>query len=190
MKKSDTPQVGPGERRNFFRVDDILPVIDKKIDLDISCIKARVLFGLQFPGEPAIYPENPPDPSVSPALWKILLDIHNKLNLVLDALHPEVQCLSQAKNTPVSLSASGLRFTTDSPYQMGDLLEVRILLHLQYPLWLVLYGHVVKKTSLSESLQDVAIRFCDMDEEIRDKISQYCLKRQREIIREQRKQEV
>ncbi len=186
MEKYDPLEIEQGERRNFFRVDDVLPVIMRKIDMDMSCIKARMLFSLQSRGENPVYPDLPPDEGISPDLWKLLLDINSKLNLVLDVLHPESQSLSQAPSIPISLSASGIRLKTELPFNPGDLLELRILLQLQYPLWLALYGHVVKKVPLSDTVNDLAIRFCDMDEEIRDKISQYCLKRQREIIREQR----
>lgn len=186
MEMNDRADVVQGDRRNFFRVDDVLPLVMKRVDMDISCIKARMLFTLQSREENPLYPDLPPDENIPPDLWKILLDINSKLNFVLEVLHPESQSLSQARNIPVSLSASGIRLKTESPFDLGDLLELRMMLQLQCPLWLALYGHVVKKTPVADDVYDMAIRFCDMDEEIRDKISQYCLKRQREIIREQR----
>ncbi len=185
MEQQEKIDVDQAKQRNFFRVDDVLPILVSKAELEMQYVKSRILYGFQSIGQ-SPHSELPPDESIPPALWKMLLDIQSKLNLVLDVFHPEAQKLSQATPLPLSLSASGIRLNTEHPLELGELVEVRILLQLQYPLWLLLYGHVVKKSVVSGTIHDMAIHFCDMDEEIRDKISQYCLKRQRELIREQR----
>jgi c-di-GMP-binding flagellar brake protein YcgR len=63
-----------------------------------------------------------------------------------------------------------------------------MLLPANPPVGILTHGKVVKMQETGNGEYDVGLSFVDIDEEVRDAIIQYTLKRQREIIRKQRQQ--
>ena len=174
------------ERRQYFRVDDILPIVIRVMDGDRSRVKAKVCSGFssgvpthQFHGEA-------PDERIPAPLWEMLVDIQTKLSLILNTLSQQGAGLSPAESKPVSLSAAGIRVLTRDTFALGQFVEVQMLLTLHAPVWIVVYGEVARFSSLDGGENEVAINFDEMDEEVRDMINYYTLKRQREVIRRQR----
>ncbi|HBD09399.1 MAG TPA: hypothetical protein DCZ69_14170, partial [Syntrophobacteraceae bacterium] len=94
--------------------------------------------------------------------------------------------LSLAESKPVSLSAAGVRLLTRDTFALGQFVEVQMLLSLHAPVWIVVYGEVTRFCPLDTGENEVAVNFDEMDEEVRDMINYYTLKRQREVIRRQR----
>ena len=175
------------ERRECFRVDDVLSTVCRKIDPHQLHLGSRILPGFV---EDYILPdgeEESPDEGVNPHLWKMLLQIQNRLGLILHRMNLEDEGVTKAQPVEISLSTGGAKFTTQDPYEAGDLLEVKILLPLDTPQWVVVYGEVVRSGNPGEEKKgEVAVRFVDMDEQVMEAIGRYCLKRQRGIIRKRR----
>jgi hypothetical protein len=186
MEQDDQAKSANEERRKYFRVDDVLPVVIKRIEDDPAKTKAMVCPGF-FPGfgHAAAY-DKPPDASVHPQLWDLLLEINSKLNLVLEKLCFENEGLTRAESKQVSLSAAGIRIRTRARYDLGATLEVQMLINTTGPVWVVVYGEVARLVDLADGECEVAINFFDMEDDVRDLINLYTLKRQREIIRKQR----
>jgi len=172
------------ERRGFFRVDDAFPVIAQKAEKRPPCKKSKVIAGYGS----GIYDSDLPDETISPLLWKMLSDINSKLGLILERLHLEGEGLLKAESRQVNVSASGIRFTVKEKVEIGDTLEVKMLLPTCPPVGIITYGNVVRVNDIGNGEYEVALHFSDMDDEVRDEIIQYTLKRQREIIRRQRQQ--
>lgn len=115
------------------------------------------------------------------SISQLLLQVNIKLEHLLSANHlsrPD----DRVRIDTVSLSASGIKLITEDTFSPGDLVEVRMLLNINKPFWVVVGGSVVRTTPLSESKHEVAISFADMDEMIRDEISRYALVDQKKQI--------
>lgn len=164
-------------------MDDFLPVTLKKVSGDCSCMKARIISGFRSGSDASTAYDDMLQDSVNPKIWKMLVEINTKLNLILDQFCLEREGLNKVERQVVSLSASGLRTKASERFEIGDFVEIGIYLPTNVPLWIAVYGKVMRNKEISPNEYEVAVRFCEMDEEIRDKIFQYTLKRQREIIR-------
>jgi hypothetical protein len=172
------------ERRGYFRVDDVIPILSKKVEDDAAYGKSKIISGyaVDFP-ETGV-----PEETIHPQLWKMLSDINIKLALILEKLDLEAEGLAKAESMPVNVSATGIRFTLKEKVEIGSTVEVKMLLPTSPPVGVVAYGHVVRVKDLDNGKYEVALHFSDMDDEVRDEIIQYALDRQREIIRKQRNQ--
>ncbi|HUJ19150.1 MAG TPA: PilZ domain-containing protein [Nitrospirota bacterium] len=171
--------------RGYFRVDDVFPFTWRKIPEGEPYRESCIFSGY---GMDAADLELPDD-SASPRLWKMLLDINAKLDVVIRHLHLESEGLIRARGVPVNLSASGLRFRLDSRPSIGDDLEVKILLPSYPPVGVLVIGRVVRIDEHAAAGFDISLHFIDLTDEVREVIIQYTLKRQREILSRQRRRE-
>ena len=174
------------ERRKYFRVDDILPVVVKGVEGDRSRVKAKICSGFSPGVSCRMTREEAHDERIPLRLWEMLVDIQNKLGLVLERLFQQSEGLTQAECKPVSLSAAGIALMTSEPFALDQFVEVQMLLTIHAPVWIVVYGKVTRFVEMEAGENELAISFADMDEDIRDMINYYTLKRQRELIRKQR----
>jgi len=177
------------ERREYFRVKDVLPMIAEKIEV-MAGKKSRVLSGY-FSGLGISHSaEDPPDGTISPKLWKVLCDINSKVDLILDRLFGKTEETASAQVKEISLSASGMNFTTQTELALGDLMEIKMILPLHPPVWVVVYGNVTRISEMNVEEREVAIHFNEIEDEVRDILSFYTIKRQREIIMKQRRHDI
>ncbi len=86
----------------------------------------------------------------------------------------------------VNISASGLRFTLSHSVEVGDVLEIKLLLPTYPPVAVFAYGEVKRVEALSGGKFEVAVEYLNMGEPVRNEIIQYTLSRQRETIRRSR----
>lgn len=173
-----------GEVREYFRVDDVFPVISGKVMEDSPYRKSKVFAGYSM----EIPNMDLSDGTINPRLWKILVDINTKLRLILEHLQLDSEGLIKAENIPVNISASGMRFKTKEKVDIGDTIEIKMLLPTSPPVGILTYGNIVRLNDIGNGEYEVAVRFSDMDDEVRDEIIQYTLKRQREILRKHKQQ--
>lgn len=167
------------EKRESFRVDDVFPLLYSKVDRDMPLRRSGFL-AAWFPETPE---GNEPDRTVTPALWKMLTTLNSKLNLILERLHLGDEGLLKAENRQVNMSASGMRFRVKEKIDIGDILEVKLLLPPAMPL--LIHGKVVRMSESADGDYNVALHFIDVDDEIQDRIVYYALNRQREIAKKQ-----
>jgi len=172
-------------KRGYFRVDDVFQVIYRKLAVDAPRSESRIYAGY---GE-EISDLNTAEQTVSPLLWKMLSDINAKLGLLLEKLSIENEGLTKAERIAVNISASGLRFAVGPEIEMGDLLEVKMLLPTSPVVGIVANTKVVRAEKQSAGVIDASLQFIDLTEEVRDVIIQYALRRQRDIVRHYREQD-
>jgi hypothetical protein len=177
------------ERREYFRVNDVLPLITKKIE-SMAGKKSRVLSGYFAGLGTANFVGDSVDATVNPKVWKMLCDINAKLDLILDRLFGNNDETANAESKEVSLSVSGISFTTKEKFDLGDLIEVRMYLPIHPPIWVIVYGNVVRSSEVNEEHHAVGIQFMEMENEVRDVVSYYTIKRQREIIMKQKRHDI
>lgn len=173
-----------GVNREYFRVDDVFPVIAKKVTGTLLNRKSKIFLGYVS----GIYEVGAHDETINPQLWKLLVDMNNKLGLILERLYLESEGFLKAEDKQVNISASGIRFAMEENVDAGDIVEVKMLLPTYPPVGILTYGKVVRVENRGNGLHEVALHFSDMDDDVRDEIIQYSIQRQREFIRKQKQQ--
>lgn len=169
-------------RRAFFRVDDELPLRVRKLAAGEQTVKSKVLSLYEFPRE---LPQPPEDAEglVGSALWKMLADLNNKMDLVLELLRGGYTDFLNQQRSAVNISASGVRYCSAERLETGSVVEITMLLAMRYPVCVTLGGTVVRAEELRNGEYSIAISFKDISDEVEDEIVQYTLKRQRELKR-------
>jgi len=169
--------------RSYFRVDDVVPLVVRKV----------------MPGEPVGVSRSFPFsdvasstfnetaiPDVDPRVWQMLVSIHTMLGMILERLDMRAEGFLKAENTRVNMSATGIAFRTKECLELGDLVEVKMLLPARPSLGMIVYGNVVRADDVGNGETEIALHFGEMSEDLRNEINQYSLMRQREIIRSAR----
>lgn len=168
------------DRREFFRIDDIIAISARKIypsEKKASKIISGELFELsEF---------DQPDPSISPKLWGLLNEINGKLNRILKILDKDYKDLPDCRYQRVNLSAGGIRFISDEPASKGELMEISMQLNTCPPLQIITYGEVVR-ASKRDGRYEIALSFRGIEEEVKEAILRYTLQRQRKLLRKER----
>lgn len=172
-------------KRGYFRVDDRFPVLHKKAMAGETHLESRIYAGH---GQELSDFETTDD-TVNPRLWRMLVDINAKLGLILERMNIEDEGLAKAERVAVNISASGIRFAVEDAFEMGDLIEVKMLLPTNPAVGIVVHGKVVRVERPEAAGTVVSLHFIDLTEEVRDVIIQYTLKRQRDIVRRYREQD-
>ncbi len=168
-----------GEKREYFRIDDVIPLQCCKVPGGLPRRRARIVAGY---GTGMAEGQGIPDEIEDPALWKTLAEINAKLSLILQHLQLEQGGYTAAEDQSVNLSASGMRFTMKEPAMPGDTGELKFLLPSTPPVGIHAYGDIVRVREAGDNEFEVSVRFAGMDEEVRDEIIQYALKRQRDLL--------
>jgi c-di-GMP-binding flagellar brake protein YcgR len=68
----------------------------------------------------------------------------------------------------------------------GDILEIKVMLTMQNPLALFLYGEVVEASKHSPEF-DTSVQFIAIADFIRDEVIRFVFEREREILRDKRR---
>jgi hypothetical protein len=175
-----------GKERDSFRVSDILSVKANKVSEDeLPFMRSRVLTGFSIEASET----GPADETLQPQVWKILVAINKKLDLIMERLHLESEKFMAIEDRQVNLSESGMRFTMDERVEKGDMIEIKMILPEYPPVGILTFGEVVRVNSRGDKTYDIAVHFLDMDidSKVKDAIVKYLLRRQREILASKRK---
>jgi len=169
--------------RGYFRVDDVVPLIIRKM---APCEPVGVSRSFSFSENLALTPMERAMPDVDPHVWQMLVNIHSMLGAIMERLDLRSEGFLKAENTKVNMSATGMAFRTKGNFELGDVVEIKMLLPARPSLGVVLYGNVIRADATEKGETDIAVHFGDMSEDLRNEINQYSLMRQREIIRSAR----
>lgn len=168
------------ERREYFRIDDFIPVVFKKVDNDCLCRGSRLISGYGYEREINL---NTQDESINPTLWNLLISINRKLEFLIERLALENEGLTKIDYQNVNLSASGIRFISDEKFNKGDGVEVKMLLPTHPPTGIIAYGCVVRAEERGDGRYNVALKFSNMNDDVRDEVIRYTINRQREMLK-------
>lgn len=172
------------ERRSFFRVDDAFPVKIKRV----GNLSVRSPGFLSPPSDKRI--DEIGTGSQESGLVTLLQEINNKLDFLLNTLVLKEAGVLNDEAGAVNVSASGIRFEIDEKFEPGDIVELKMLLPSYPPMAVLTFGEVTRVKVIEREgrrVYDTAIEFVEMTDEVREEIIRYTLRRQREIIRKQRK---
>ncbi|MGD0884136.1 MAG: PilZ domain-containing protein [Thermodesulfovibrionales bacterium] len=172
------------EKRGYFRVDDVFPVRYQRVTENVPLKKSTVL------SQDVIEMSDTdlPDGTVSPKLWKMLDSMNAKLNMILERLNLESAGLTTAENKMVNVSATGIRMSLQDRSDIGDIYEIKMLLPTTPPVGIETYGRVVRARDIGNGEYEVGLQFIEMEDDVRDEIIRYTLKRQREVMLKERQQ--
>ncbi len=171
------------EVREYFRVDDYIQIAAKKVEDIGVCMRSRIFAGYRI----NVSDEPVPDETINPVLWKMLVDINSKLSFILERLNPDSKSLLNVESRLVNISAAGICFVMDERVDKGDLVEIKMLLPDISSVGIATYGRVLRVVDAGCGQYRVALSFKDIEDYIKDEIIQYTLRRQRDIIKRQRK---
>ncbi|MCS7215038.1 MAG: PilZ domain-containing protein [Thermodesulfovibrio sp.] len=166
--------------REFSRVDAVIPLCVRLIsNEEKSRIKSRVSGEIYFNSRQPI--EEPVDKAL--AEWIKL--INSKLDYLINLLTFKEEGFSCLPPTEVNISGGGMSFLSETLFNIGDILELKVVLELPSPVALFLYGEVVK-CEKKDKYYRVAVKFINIEEDIRDYIIRFVFNRQRQLLRQKR----
>lgn len=111
---------------------------------------------------------------------------NNKLDSIIMLLTFHREGFSTLPYKDVNISGGGMSFHNKEPYNIGSVLELKMLLPMFPPVAMIIYAEVVKCDKQADSWY-IGLKFIKIEEEIRDEIVRFVFKRQRETIRERKK---
>jgi len=168
-------------KREYSRVEACIPLEYRLVPRGFEeTMRARVA-GQSVLAEFKSLP-NPDDQLIAQWLQSInakLTEIIRLLTLQRDGFH----CLNMAK---VNISGGGMSFNTGKSFTTGDILEIKVMLGIQMPAALFLYGEVID-TATSQTEYDTSVEFINIDDFVRDEIIRFVFETEREILREKRR---
>lgn len=168
-------------RREYSRVDVYIPVSFRLVpDEERQLVKSRIS------GEAVLadFHQIPPLEHHPQREWMNLLNA--KLDMIIEILTLQSEGFHSLPFKFVTLSGSGMSFSSQQGFSPGDLLEIKMMLTLHKPAALYLYGEVVK-VQRQTSGHFIAVCFKQIDDDIRDRIVQFAFEKERELLRECRR---
>jgi len=182
-------------RRQDFRIDDILPMQDTLLTQDeyeVQCeqigIRSRQNSMLQEMVGKDIFSSSMRE-SLSHEMATAIETIDAKLNYLIGVNMLNDANRSELKERSVNLSVTGTSFLTKKSYQKGDFIKTTMMLPSFPPTILELVGTVTWVKQKENGAQHIGVRFhyrCDEEE---NSIAKYVFRRHRESIRLRAKQE-
>jgi len=165
--------------REFSRVDAVIPLGVRLVSQEEKQrIKAKILGEVSFPNAPF-------DEPADKALAQWIKIINAKLDYLINLWSFKEEGFSSLPITEVNISGGGMSFIYDLPYNKGDILELKTVLEAPSPVALFLYGEVVKCEPVNNAYR-VAVKFVNIEEDIRDYIVRFVFHRQRQLLRQKR----
>ncbi|HTZ17894.1 MAG TPA: PilZ domain-containing protein [Dissulfurispiraceae bacterium] len=172
---------GESNLREFSRVDAVIP-------LEVRLVSPEEHRNLRsfIVGE-AVLPEYPIPPEVDDIILSEWLKMLNsKLDAIIGAISEKYDKVAVTSQKLVNISGGGLGFDSPVKYEVGDILEMKLMLPIIPSYTLYVYGEVV--TSRAErGNYHTALKFITIDDEVRDHIVKFVFKTQRDMIRKKRK---
>ncbi|MGD0821167.1 MAG: PilZ domain-containing protein [Desulfomonilia bacterium] len=118
---------------------------------------------------------------------KGLWEVNRKLDLLIHMfLADDFRSLMNTSPKDVNISASGMRFISNEAYEIGDFVEIHLILPMVPLLFVRLVGEVIRQKALTSAQikrYAVAVKYLQVDNDTRDDIIRYLFRRQREVLR-------
>ncbi len=168
-------------KREYSRVDVCVPLEYRRVEAQHKETYRSRVAGQSILAEFKNLP-NPDDQLI--AQW--LQSINAKLNEIIRLMtlqNDGFNCLSMKK---INISGGGMSLNTGESFDPGEVLEIKVMLGLQMPIALFLYGEIIEVT-IPHPEYDTSVQFINMDDFVRDEIIRFVFETEREILREKRR---
>ncbi|MBI4714396.1 MAG: PilZ domain-containing protein [Nitrospirae bacterium] len=181
------------ERRGYVRVEDTLPILHRifKPGEPVTGDPSEWFKRAWFP-YPLIDPETsfPWESDSKEAVQAhLLMELHRKLDLLVEVLDGEKSILQRPVSREVSLSASGIRLVLEEFCPLGGHIALYIVLPELPPVHFFVLGEVIRVHSLSGSQEgryETGINFVDLRGEDQDRLIRYIFRKLRSELRRSR----
>ncbi len=176
------------EQRCYFRVDDVISVVANPANIDhdrgekfIKSFTSSKAFSLMDDSESTEQPYG--DGTENRKMYDMIAEIKTKLDFIINHFILEKEGLLSEGKKSVNISASGIRFTVNTPVKEGDLMKIKLLLPTYPPVAVFAYGAVKRVTGLDNGTYEISLEYLNMNDSVRKEIIQYTLSYQRETIK-------
>lgn len=176
------------EQRCYFRVDDVISVVANPANIDhdrgekfIKSFTSSKAFSLMDDSESTEQPYD--DGTDNRKMYDMIAEIKTKLDFIINHFILEKEGLLSEGKKSVNISASGIRFTVNTPVKEGDLMKIKLLLPTYPPVAVFAYGAVKRVTGLDNGTYEISLEYLNMNDSVRKEIIQYTLSYQRETIK-------
>lgn len=161
--------------------EQALAQVVEKIRADKLIIDSFLKGRYGYPGADEIpYTRETPE---NQAVW----ELNRKMDLLIHMMLAEdFKALMMTKPQDVNISASGLRFISESPAEVMDVIELGMILPMVPLLFIRLAAQVIRVKTLGQGDQEqyaVVARYIEMDQDSKDDLIHYLFRRQREMLR-------
>jgi hypothetical protein len=168
-------------QREFSRIDVYIPVEFRLVpDEEKRLVKSRMSEEMVL----ADFHQMPPLENHPQLEWLSVLNA--KLDRIIQALTLQSEGFHSLPFKFVTISGSGMSFSSQSGFSLGDLLEIKMMLNLYKPAAFYIYGEVVQ-VQRQTSGNFIAVSFRMIDDGIRDRIIRFVFETERELLRERSK---
>jgi hypothetical protein len=174
----DGPVSNIPNRRQYSRVDVYIPMECRLVNEEEKGLaKSRVSIEVTLADFKLLPPvENHPQ-------IEYLNLLNNKLDRIIHVMSLQYKGFHSLPFNFVSLSAQGMKFSSQQQFSLGDIIEFRIILTLNQPTALYVYGEVIRLGG-QKNAYFVNVRFTEINDAIRDKIIQFVFETERTLLRE------
>jgi len=168
-------------RREFSRVNAYIPFEVRIVPPELrSDVRSRIY------GETVL-----PDIKVMPDVQDQVLSgwlamLNAKLDTIIRLLTIHKEGFDSMPFKYVTISGSGMSFTSPEPFASGDILEIKMMLSMSQSMALYVCAEVRKTESL-QNVNYISVQFTSTDDAIRDEIIRFVFEKEREILREKRR---
>ncbi|HCS13520.1 MAG: PilZ domain-containing protein [Zetaproteobacteria bacterium CG06_land_8_20_14_3_00_59_53] len=179
-----------GNRRQDFRVDDLLPMQDKPMDdatfefekrhIGIRSRQSRLLRNMVGND---IFSSLVPSHSDGSETSRALEALDAKLNYLIGVNMLNDANRNDLDERPVNISATGMSFATSQVYALGDHLEVTVMLPALPPVVMELLGTVRRIEPAPRGQVYLGVNFVFRCDDEQEQIASYVFRRHREMIR-------
>ncbi len=122
-----------------------------------------------------------------PHFIDFLFRIDDKLDRILELLLTDENDKEKIrKGRTLNISGAGMSIVYEEPLRIGDILNTNFLVSKVPPVWLDMYGEVVRVVPTldgEETTCEIALKFVDLHKDDREKIIFYTFQQQRGAIR-------
>lgn len=160
------------ERREFFRVTDRVSLSVRTLDQDVDPVsRGAAVLATSFDDMTRdVTRQLEMSRNEHPTLTMYLDTLNTKLDRIANWLALRELELPAEPTHQVDISASGVGFITDKPYDLGSVVELRLLLFPDHTC-LVLNATVSRSESLGDGRFDTGLLFDDIAEADRDRLA-------------------
>ncbi len=166
--------------REFSRVEAYIPLSIRILsEKEKEKVKARLSYDIN------LLLSKPSEEPSDGALAEWLKVLNQKLDFLINIITMEQKGFSNLPFHKVDISGGGMSFISECPYELGDFLELKMVLETPSPLALFLYGEVIYSEAIADGYK-IGVKFINIEEEVRDQIVKFVFYRERQILREKR----
>jgi len=164
-------------RREFSRVEAYLPLEFRLVPQDeLELAKSRFSADVML----ADFDLMPP-PGNHPQTESLGI-LNKKMDAVIRTLMIRYGGFHSLPFKYVTISGSGMKFSSRQLFSTGDILEFKMLLTLNRPAALIIYGKVLQVEKQTNGYY-ITAHFSMMDDAVRDSIVRFVFELEREILR-------